>query len=174
MKLCHYFAVLILVTTSLVPESAFAARAGKLRSVAAVADGAYHNKPIAPGATVWYCAYGGHIEILCRLGASGDSVARVVQAIDSRLPRIVGDILNNPQRFARGHIRIPLLGQPFDFELVGQLAEAVMCGSNAHCGVVFAESLDKLQILVRSFESTRQVSSLSRLAGNPSLAESGE
>ena len=49
-----------------------------------------------------------------------------------------------------------------------------MCGSNAHCGVVFAESLGELGVLVKGFESTRQISSPSRMAGIHSLVEDDE
>ncbi len=170
MKLCRYLALLFLAASLLFPASVYAGKARK--SAAPAAEfGAYQNKPIVLGATVWYCAYGGQTEILCRLGERGNDLIRPIQRVSSKLPRIVGDILNHPERLARGHVSIPLHTDPFDFELVGQLAEAVMCGSNASCGVVFAESLRELPALVASFETTRRASAAMRLAVVYSLAE---
>jgi len=163
MMLCRFVGVLALIATLLVPGSAFAGKASKLLPLAPAPSG-YQNKPIATGATVWYCAYGGNTKILCRLGDSGGKSTRPVQTVDRRLPGIVGDILNQPQRLSGGHIWIPLHTDPYDFELVGQLAEAVMCGSSASCGVVFAESIGALHDLVRNFERGRQGSDPSRLA----------
>lgn len=172
MMLCRYLAVLTLAITLIVPGSAFAARARKPpQTLSAMAGGAYQNKPIPMGATVWYCGYGGATEILCFLGASGNQVARPPKQIDSRLPPVVGEILNNPERLSGRRIRIPLHGEPVDFELVGQLAEAVMCGSNEHCGVVFAEALGDLPAMVSSFERARQVLDRSRTAEKYSLSE---
>lgn len=171
MKVLRCLAILMLVTTTLVSGGAFAARVKKIPLPPQAGSG-YQNKPIAIGAVVWYCAYGGATEILCRLGDSGnESMARPTQKVDPRLPPVVGDILNHPQRLARGHVSIPLLGDPVDFELVGQLAEAVMCGSNPSCGVVFAETPGQLQILVASFESTRGGPVSPRVAHVYSLAE---
>lgn len=167
MTLCRFVGVLALIATLLVPGSAFAAKARKLPPPSPEPSG-YQNKPIAAGATVWYCAYAGNTKILCRLADSGSKSPRPVQTIDQRLPGIVGDILNHPQRLSRGHIWIPLHTDPYDFELVGQLAEAVMCGSSASCGVVFAESFAALHDLVRNFERARHGSDPSRLADSSS------
>ena len=171
MELSRLLAILALISLFLASGSAFAARAKK-PSLPVQSAGGYQNKPISIGATVWYCAYGGATEILCRLGDIGSGLAsRAKQVIDPRLPRIVGDILNNPERLTSGHVSIPLHTDPYDFELVGQLAEAVMCGVNSSCGVVFAESLGELAVLVGRFESARKGLVSPNLASAFSLAE---
>lgn len=170
MKLCRYFAVLILVATLLVPGSAFARKA-RMPSLPSDTSSAYQNKPIAPGATVWACAYGGNTRILCQLWEAGSTVAaRRLQVVDPRLPSIVRDILNHPERL-RGRVSIPLHTDPIEFQLVGQLAEAVMCGDNKSCGVLFAKSLLELSVLVEKFEMARQSSAPSRQDNAELLAE---
>lgn len=160
MKLCRYVAVLVLVATLLVSGSAFARKA-RTPSLPSDTSSAYQNKPIAAGATVWACAYGGNKRILCQLWEAGSTVASRLQVVDPRLPSIVSDILNHPERL-RGYVSIPLHTDPFDFQLVGQLAEAVMCGNNNSCGVIFAKSLLELPVLVENFEMARQSSAPSR------------
>lgn len=171
MELSRLAAILALLTLFLFSGSALAARATK-RPLPIQPAGGYQNKPISLGATVWYCAYGGATEILCRLGDIGSGlVHRAKQVIDPRLPKIVGEILNNPERLTSGHVSIPLHTDPYDFELVGQLAEAVMCGVNSSCGVLFAESLGELATLVGRFESDRKGLVPPNLASAFSLAE---
>lgn len=161
MKLCRYVAVWVLIATLLVSGSAFARKA-RTPSLPSDTSSAYQNKPITAGATVWACAYGGNTRILCQLWEAGSTVAaRRLQVVDPRLPSIVSDILNHPERL-RGHVSIPLHTDPFDFQLVGQLAEAVMCGNNKSCGVLFAKSLLELSVLVENFEMARQGSAPSR------------
>lgn len=161
MKLCRYVGVLVLIATLLLSGSAFARKA-RTPSLPSDTSSAYQNKPIAPGATVWACAYGGNTKILCRLWEHGsESAASRKQAVDPRLPPIVGEILNHPERL-RGGVSIPLHTDPFDFQLVGQLAEAVMCGNNTSCGVIFAKSLAELPVLVGNFEMARLTSAPSR------------
>ncbi len=170
MKLCRYFAVLVLVAALLVPGSVFA-RKVRIPSLPSDTSSAYQNKPIAPGATVWACAYGGNTRILCQLWEAGSTVAaRHLQVVDPRLPSIVRDILNHPERL-RGRVSIPLHTDPIEFQLVGQLAEAVMCGDNKSCGVLFAKSLLELSVLVEKFEMARQSSASSRQDNAELLAE---
>jgi hypothetical protein len=155
LKLCRYLVVVSLFLAILAPESATAARARKAPLPAVTQEGAYQNKPIQPGATVWYC-FTRRADIVCLLGDAGNQELRPMQVVDARLPGIVGEILNRPEELADGPIRIPLHTEPFDFQLVGQLADAVMCGSNRSCGVIFAETFGELQALVANFERTRQ------------------
>lgn len=161
MKLCRYVGVIVLIATLLLSGSAFARKA-RTPSLPSATSSAYQNKPIPADATVWACAYGGNTKILCQLWKlGGESAANRLQAIDPRLPPIVGDILNHPERL-RGSVSIPLHTDPLDFELVGQLAEAVMCGNNTSCGVIFAKSLAELRVLVGNFEMARLSSAPSR------------
>ncbi len=157
MKLCRYIVALSLVIILLAPGSVLAARARKSPPSPVTHGDVYQNKPIAPGGTVWYCV-SSRSDILCLLGDRGDQEVRPRQAVDARLPTLVDSILNSPEELAGSRIRIPLHSEPFDFQLVGQLAEAVMCGSNKRCGVIFAETLPELRALVRSFEILRQAS----------------
>lgn len=164
MRLCRYLVALALVIAMLAPGSVFASKVRKLLPPPVTNVDAYQNKPIAPGATVWYC-FSSRSDILCLLGDGGDRQPRPVQAVDARLPSLVGQILNDPGELAGGRIRIPLHTEPFDFQLVGQLAEAVMCGSNPKCGVIFAETLAELQALARQFARARSADSALLLAG---------
>lgn len=171
MKLCRYLVAMIVLIALLFPETVLASRGRKSLPPPVTTADAYQNKPIALGATVWYC-FSGRADILCLLGDGGDARLRPVQAIDARLPGLVGDILNNPGKLAGGGIRIPLHSEPFDYQLVGQLAEAVMCGSNPNCGVIFAETQAGLEALVRRFESERMLARRERLAEGSLLAVS--
>lgn len=160
MVICRVIGLLIVIATWFASSSAMAAKAKK---VAAQPESSYENKPIEPGATVWYCAYNGNTDIICRLGDAGNEDAtRAPQNIDPRLPRIVHDIRNNPDRFARSHVSIPMYTTPFEFGLVGELAASVMCGGRALCGVIFAESSRKLDSLVAAFEASRLATKLAR------------
>lgn len=98
----------------------------------------YQNKPIPPGATQWHCHYNGGGSILCNLASAGNRSENV--SVDPRLPRAVHDILNNPAELAGSLVSIPLHGVPYDMEMVGKLAEAVMCGRKTSCGIVFGAS----------------------------------
>lgn len=127
----------------------------------------YENKPVPAGSTVWYCAYGGGASISCRLGDAGSPDAqRFTQAVSARLPQAVHEILNAPAALADDVVRIPLLTVPLDMELVGELAEAVMCGAKPMCGVIFGESPTRLSELVMQYETTR----LSGIAAGASLS----
>lgn len=173
MELGRCIAIFVLISALLASGTAFAARAKK-QLAPAQSSGAYQNKPIQAGATVWYCVYNGATDILCQLGDAGNRLAaRVTQAIDPRLPKIVGDILNTPERLAGGYVSIPMHSMPFDFELVGQLAEAVMCSTKSACGVIFGETRDQLAMLVSKFESERPAlpSHLASSASYTDLAE---
>ena len=155
MTLCRLIGLLIVFATWLLPASAQAAKA---RKSAPPASSAYQNKPIVEGAVVWYCAYIGQTNVSCRLGDAGTAAAtRTRQAVDSRLPPLVHEIINNPEVLADEAILIPLHSDPFDFDLVGQLAESVMCGSQQLCNVIFAETRQVLSQLVSAFETTRQL-----------------
>ena len=121
---------------------------------------------------MWFC-FSARVDIVCLLGDSGDEKKRPNQVVDVRLPRIVADILNDPQELAGGRIRIPLHGEPYDFQLVGQLAESVMCGSNRSCGVIFAETLAELQTLARRFEGERQALRAALIADSAPIAVRG-
>ena len=165
MVICRLIGILIVIATWFASSSAMAAKA---RKVVAQPESSYENKPIEPGATVWYCAYNGNTEISCRLGDAGDKDAtRIPQHIDPRLPPLVHDIRNNPDRFGRSHVSIPLHTTPFDFEMVGVLAASVMCGGRALCGVIFAESSRKLDSLVAAFEASRIATRLARSIDTP-------
>ena len=171
MKLCRHLVALVLLIVFLVPGSALASRARKPLPPVEYGE-AYQNKPIAAGATVWFC-FSARVDIVCLLGDSGDEKKRPNQVVDARLPRIVADILNDPQELAGGRIRIPLHGEPYDFQLVGQLAESVMCGSNRSCGVIFAETLAELQTLARRFEGERQAPRAALIADSAPIAVRG-
>lgn len=171
MKRCRYVGVLVLIATLLLSGSAFA-RKPRTPSLPSATSSAYQNKPIAPGATVWACAYR-NTTILCRLWElASESATSRLQAVNPRLPSIVGDILNHPERL-QGGVSIPLHTHPFDFELVGQLAEAVMCGDNPSCGVIFAKSFAELQVLVGNFEMAR-MDSAPLLRGDADLLAAAE
>lgn len=116
----------------------------------------YQNKPVLLGSTVWYCAYGGAASIFCRLGDAGSSEAqRFTQTVSARLPQAVHEILNTPAALADDVVRIPLLTVPQELDLVGELAEAVMCGTKPMCSVIFGESPARLGELVMQYETTR-------------------
>lgn len=153
MMLCRLASLLIVFAIWFLPGNAQAARKKQPTPVSS----AYENKAIATGATVWYCAYDGNTEILCRLGAAGEAAIDPDEhETDARLPRLVHDIRQAPQRLAGQRIAIPLYTPPVDFDMVGELAESVMCGSRAFCGVIFAETSLALEQLVRVFEDTRR------------------
>lgn len=114
---------------------------------------AYRNSNVAASATVWYCASSGHSSILCRLGSTGAEASPPQSARNSQLPVAARKIIDDPDRLAGWRVEIPLLAPPFDFELVGQLAEYVMCGNREACGVIFGETLAQLDQLVRQHEA---------------------
>lgn len=62
-------------------------------------------------------------------------------------------VIEEPEAFAGKWVEIPLMAPPFDFELVGQLAEFVMCGNQDACGVLFGETPAQLEQLVRRHEA---------------------
>lgn len=152
MMRCRLSALLIVFAIWCLPAGAEPAK--QMKSTSAH-QGSYQNKPIVLGAAVWFCAYNGKTQVLCRLGDGGDSATRPVQAASLRLPRLVRDIINTPEDFADAGILIPLHTYPVDFDLVGELAESVMCGNQESCGVIFAETVQALGRLVSAFESAR-------------------
>ena len=122
----------------------------------------YINKSVAPGSTVWFCAYNVMaLSIDCRLGNSGEpaaaSAASDPAVQNPKLPQIARRIWGTPESLAGHLIRIPLHAPPFEFALVGQLAESVMCGARNSCGILFANNQDQLAVLVKAFELTGMV-----------------
>lgn len=128
--------ILLILALFLGIQPAQAKRGGKLPAAADFPK--YQNKPIPFGATQWHCHYDGAIHIQCRLATSGIAIQPV--AVSARLPGVVDKILNHPDQLAGSVVAIPLHGVPFDMEMVGKLAEAVMCASRAACGIVFGEN----------------------------------
>jgi hypothetical protein len=145
--------LVILASCCFAPADASAARPKRVQ--ATTPDSEYRNKPIAIDSTVWYCAYDGNQAISCRLGAPGESTKLIQEQIDPRLPALAHGIRNHPGQLAGKTISIPLHTVPFDFDMVGQLAEAVMCGNHNTCAVIFARNMVALAPLVRSFEQQR-------------------
>lgn len=153
MKCNSLIGLTILAACLIVSIDADAARPNRIQAV--VADPEYRNKPIAGDATVWYCSYDGKQSISCRLGDPGRRFALPMERVDPRLPTLIHDIWNSPQQLAGRRLSIPLHSVPFDFEMVGRLAESVMCGNRDACGVIFASNLSRLEPLVRAFEHQR-------------------
>ena len=145
----------LLILASCCFASADASAARPKRVQAATPDSEYRNKPIPTDSTVWYCAYDGKQAISCRLGDPGEPTKLVREQVDPRLPALAHGIRNHPAQLAGKTISIPLHTVPFDFDLVGQLAEAVMCGNHNTCAVIFARNMVALAPLVRSFEHQR-------------------
>ncbi len=145
----------LLILASCCFASADASAARPKRVQATTPDSEYRNKPIAIDSTVWYCAYDGKQAISCRLGDPGEPTKLIQAQIDPRLPALAHGIRNNPGQLAGKTISIPLHTVPFDFDMVGQLAEAVMCGNNNTCAVIFARNMVALAPLVRNFEHQR-------------------
>lgn len=145
--------LVILATCCFAPADASAARPKRVQ--VASSDPEYRNKPIAIDSTVWYCAYDGQQAISCRLGDPGETSRLIQEQIDPRLPALAHGIRNQPGQLAGRIISIPLHTVPFDFEMVGKLAEAVMCGSRNTCAVIFARNVVALAPLVRTFEHQR-------------------
>lgn len=98
----------------------------------------YQNVPVPFGATKWHCHYDGGVRVLCRLASGGQDVEQV--AVSARLPEAVHQILNRPAELEGSLVSIPLLGVPFDMAMTGKLADAVMCGAKAACGIIFGET----------------------------------
>ncbi|MBI5898531.1 MAG: hypothetical protein HZB40_04840 [Rhodocyclales bacterium] len=133
--------VALLAVASLVVDAAHARKT--VVAVAPVDD--YVNKPLPDHATVWHCWYDDAVSILCRLGETARTAdvatGREAPAADVRLPRIVKDIWQRPEKMVNAVITIPLHAIPFDMALTGQLADAAMCaGARAPCGVIFARN----------------------------------
>ena len=145
----------LVVLASFCIASADASAARVKRVQVTTPDSEYRNKPIAIDATVWYCAYDGKQAISCRLGDPGEATKLIQEQIDPRLPALAHGIRNHPGQLAGKNISIPLHTVPFDFEMVGQLAEAVMCGKQNSCAVIFARNMVALTPLVRTFEHNR-------------------
>lgn len=115
----------------------------------------YRNKPAAGWATVWYCAYVGQATIRCQLGESAVRADALPLAANPALPVVARQIIEAPETLRGRTIEIPLLAPPFEFRLVGQLAESVMCGSRPGCGIVFGENSAQLAQLVRQYQASR-------------------
>lgn len=116
----------------------------------------YRNGNVAVSATVWYCASSGNSSILCRLGSAGVHTSAPQLTRTSSLPAAARQVIDEPEALTGWWIEIPLLAPPFDFDLVGQLAEYVMCGNREACGIIFGETLAQLERLVRQHEARRQ------------------
>lgn len=108
----------------------------------------YINKELPDDAVVWHCWYAGNAVLKCRLGES-DGVVAPTPTVDARLPPVVGQIWHRAAELAQSIVSIPLYAIPFDMALTGQLAESVMCGGTRKpCGIIFAENLALLSVLV--------------------------
>ena len=128
------------------------AQARNIKVVKIVDYPKYQNKPIPQGATRWHCMYNGGGFILCTLGSSGMADTAKL-TIDPRLPQEVGQILNAAATLATGVVSIPLHTTPYDMELVGKLAEAVVCSVKTMCGIVFGESQEDLRAHITAAEA---------------------
>lgn len=139
--------------------TSFNSQAGKPKKSPKLAETLvpYENKLPMPGATLWLCAYDGKKHIECRLAATSQELSLPAE-VDSRLPRIVDDILNAPQVLAEALVRIPLHTAAFDMNLVGQLAEAVMCGAKLRCSILFGENYEQLAQIASPFLSQQLAS----------------
>ena len=141
----------------LLSVSAHSAHAGK-RVRQSELPQPYINKPVQAGDTVWYCAYNSRkLTIDCQLGAKADApVAAQTMDFGARMPLLARRILTTPDQLAGETIHIPLHAPPFELALVGQLAEGVMCGARAGCGIIFGNDSVHLAELVADFEMTRK------------------
>lgn len=160
--------LLIAVSCCFATAEVSAARPKRVQATSADSD--YRNKPIAMDSTVWYCAYDGKQAISCSLGDAGDPSKVIPEQIDPRLPVLAHSIRNRPAQLAGKSISIPLHTVPFDFEMVGQLAEAVMCGNHNTCAVIFARNVLALAPLVRTFEHHRLARRDSSIVGPLAVA----
>lgn len=74
--------------------------------------------------------------------AADERRAAAARRADPRLPAIVHQIWGDPAQFAGRRIHIPLWNVPYDMKYARELAESVMCGVVADCGVIFDENSD--------------------------------
>lgn len=144
----HLLASLFLVVASFAAEAAKPAAKGQLPEP-------YSNKPTTGLDTLWYCAYAGNALLRCQLGEAGARAAAPAAPANQALPVAARQIIEAPETLAGRVIEIPLLAPPFEFRLVGQLAESVMCGSRPGCGIIFGENTAQLAQLVRQYEAQR-------------------
>lgn len=116
-------------------------------------DAPYRNKPIVEGAAVWHCWYGRDTNAYCQLGDAGTH-ANAAESVAPRLPALVETIVNAPAELSSRTVRIPLHAIPYNHEMVGMLAESVMCGrrGQAVCGIIYGETREKLAALVAQRE----------------------
>ena len=145
-----FYVTCIVMLLSMISETA---HARKPKVVVDVIE-EYSNKELPANGTVWYCAYDGAAGINCLLGetradaqmATGSATSTT---IDSRLPELVRTVWHNASQLAGKVITIPMHTVPFDWPLVGELAESVMCGgTKTPCGVIFAKSKVFLSAMV--------------------------
>ncbi|OHC65266.1 MAG: hypothetical protein A3H93_03515 [Rhodocyclales bacterium RIFCSPLOWO2_02_FULL_63_24] len=144
----HLLASLFLVVASFAAEAAKPSAKDQLPEP-------YRNKPTTGWETVWYCAYAGNALLRCQLGEAGARAKAPAAAINPSLPVVARQIIEAPEMLAGRVIDIPLLAPPFEFSLVGQLAESVMCGSRPGCGIIFGENAAQLAQLVQQYEAHR-------------------
>lgn len=107
----------------------------------------------ARGETLWHCWYDQATHVVCALAAAdpqrGLSAEEWRIATETRpttlqasLPPVVQWLRQRPGAF-RGRIMvIPLHAEPIDHRMVGELAQAVMCGAARGCRAVYAERLE--------------------------------
>ena len=108
--------------------------------------------------TNWTCWYSRDTAITCELkgapvatpiaeretvafetGGTAPAAARA-----GRLPQVVQVLRDRPSAFVGKQVRIPLHTEPTDMSFVRQLAQAVMCGSQAACSVEFESTIFEL------------------------------
>lgn len=106
----------------------------------------------AQGETVWHCWYDQATHVVCALAAAdpqrGLTSAEWRTATETApiqagraLPPVVQWLRQRPGAFRGRIMHIPLHAEPIDHRLVGELAQAVMCGALRDCRAVYAEGL---------------------------------
>jgi len=89
--------------------------------------------------TVWNCWYNQQQQVACLLqSASPDSAAaRTGAAAPSGVAPALTAVRNQPSTLRGRTMLIPLYNEPFDTSALAELAQAVMCGPQPGCRVVY-------------------------------------
>lgn len=95
--------------------------------------------PSASAQTVWNCWYNQQQQVACLLqSATSDSAAaRAAAATPSGVPPSLAAVRSQPSTLRGRTMLIPLYNEPFDTSALAELAQAVMCGPQPACRVIY-------------------------------------
>jgi hypothetical protein len=93
--------------------------------------------PSASAQTVWSCWYNQQQQVACLLQSAAQVSAASEAAVPAGVPPSLTVVRNQPSTLRGRAMLIPLYNEPFDTSALAELAQAVMCGPQPGCRVVY-------------------------------------